>query len=95
MVTSGEGQLIINLKAQRLNSKGVGKVAGSAGSRYTHGAAHIYFGHKMALHQWFLDRNCVVDMYFLYENQCSDDNFCIETEGPARDSFCDCQHVRN
>ena len=93
--TGGISQRIINLKAQRLNSKGVGKVARLAKVRYVHGIAHLSFAVKWSLHQWVSDRNCVADTYFLYENQCSDDNFCIETEGPARDSFCDCQHVRN
>ena len=35
----------------------------------------------MALHQWVLDRNCVTDMYFLFETHGSDYHFCPKPNG--------------
>ena len=61
MVTSGEGQLIINLKAQRLNSKGVGKVAPLAKARYVHGFLPFSFDMKLSFNPSVLDRKYVLE----------------------------------
>ena len=95
MVTSGEGQLIINLKAQRLNSKGVGKVATLAAPRWVDRIGAFCFGLKLSSHPSVLGRKYVLETYFLFENQWIGDIFYSKTEGSMHDSFCYAQHVRN
>ena len=61
MVTSGVGQLIINLKAQRLNSKGVGKVATLAAPRWVDRIGAFCFGLKLSSHPSVWDRKYVLE----------------------------------
>ena len=92
---AGESRLIINLKAQRLNSKGVGKVATLAEVRCPHSIGTLCFAMKLSSHHWFSDRNYMLETQFLFETQWFVTLFCTENQGGVHDSFCDGQHVRN
>ena len=95
MVTSGEGQLIINLKAQRLKVIDFCKVAALARLRCVHGAAHFCFVQKWSSHPSVLGRKYVLETYFLFENQWIGDIFYSKTEGTMHCIFCYYQHVHN
>ena len=57
MVINDGGNL--NLKAQRLNSKGVKELAGLAKVRWVDRIAHLYFVVKWSSHPSVLYRNCL------------------------------------
>ena len=94
-MTSGEGQLIINLKAQRLNSKGVGKVATLAAPRWVDRIGAFCFGLKLSSIPSVLDRNYMLETEFLFKTEWFSDHFHCKTDGSMHDSFCYDQHVRN